>query len=366
MNGARIETFFISTLDLKYLQACSSREKVHRWSVLMVDLSKRVHKGVILDVSHGGFDGGATTFETAFVDEEDPGKTYLFYTGARDTHWSASSIGLATSKDGINFRKASELNPVIENQEASFCSKEALTPAVTRLGSHYYMVLSGRSSLGIGRRIGIAHADDPKGPWRIIGELIRPRKWWEGNDIESGPCISKINNSELIVYYSNASNKWPLSIFFGPRFLLRKIGILKLKIVSPSSIKAYRYEGNPLEHLNGPKGSWNESLFCPGYFRFPDEHYIFPTASTYSLGSPPKQYIGMVADSTKYFRKPQQISILIDGSTEKNEIMPAMKGEIALDTPCPIVRENKLFLYYAAMDRTDGIWKTALTIFNIE
>lgn len=329
-------------------------------------MKKRIHKGVILDASPGRFDSGAATFETVFVDREDPSTTYLFYTGAEDTQFSHATIGLATSRDGINFRKADELNPIIEGPRASFCSKGARTPALTRVGSHFYMILVGRPSLRKGRRIGMAYADDPRGPWRIIGELIRPKKYWEGNDIDLGPCIAKINESELIVYYSNVSNKWRSRLLFGPHFLLRKIGILKLKIKSPSNIETYRYEGNPLNHLNGPKGSWNESLFCPGYLNFQDAHHLFPIASTYSIGFPFKQYIGMVIDSTPYFQKPQQTSILIDGPREKDKIIPTIKSEIALDTPCLLVRKNKLFLYYAAMDRADNIWKTALTIFNIK
>jgi len=325
---------------------------------------KRIHKGVILDVSHGRFDSGAATFATIFVDEEDPSTTYSFYTGAQDTHWSHASIGLATSRDGIKFRKADELNPIIEDQRISFCSKEACTPVVTRVGNYFYMILAGRSSSWKGRRIGIAYADDPRGQWRIIGELIRPKKYWEGNDIDLGPRIAKLSESELIVYYSNASNKLPLSILFGPRFLLRRIGILKLKIISPSNIEAYRYEGNPLKHLNGPKGSWNESLFCPGYLKVQDAHYLFPTAATYSISSSYKQSIGMITDSSPYFQEPQQTSVLIAGPLEKRRIIPTIRSEIALDTPCPFVRQNKLFLYYAVMDRADNIWKTALTIFN--
>jgi len=327
-------------------------------------MGKRTHKGIILDVSHVGFDSAAAAFTTVFVDEEDPDTTYLFYTGAEDAHWTHSSIGLATSKNGIDFRKVDELNPIIENQRTSFCSKQALSPAVTRAGNHFYMILAGRPSLWKGRRIGVAYADDPRGPWRIIGELIRPKKYWEGNSIDLGPCVTKINESELIVYYSNATNKWRARLLFGPRYLLRKIGILKLKITSPSSIEAYRYEGNPLKHLNGPKGGWNESLFCPGYLKTQGAHYLFPTASTYSIGFPYKQYIGMVSGSAPYFQKPQQISPIIDGPLEKNKIIPTIRSEISLDTPCPLIRKNKLYLYYAVMDRADNIWKTALTIFT--
>lgn len=45
--------------------------------------------------------------------------------------------------------------------------------------------------------------------------------------------------------------------------------------------------------------------------------------------------------------------------------MPNIKSQIALDTPCPIIKEGKLYLYYAVMDRADKIWKTALTIFPL-
>jgi len=37
---------------------------------------------------------------------------------------------------------------------------------------------------------------------------------------------------------------------------------------------------------------------------------------------------------------------------EKRRIIPGIKSEIALDTPCPIIRNEELWLYYSAMDRT--------------
>jgi hypothetical protein len=51
---------------------------------------------------------------------------------------------------------------------------------------------------------------------------------------------------------------------------------------------------------------------------------------------------------------------------KKEKIIPGIKSEIALDTPCPIIRNGELWLYYSAMDRTDGVWKTALSIFPLE
>jgi len=46
-------------------------------------------------------------------------------------------------------------------------------------------------------------------------------------------------------------------------------------------------------------------------------------------------------------------------------ILPNIKSEIALDTPSPLIKGDELWLYYAVMDRADGIWKTALSIFSI-
>lgn len=330
------------------------------------DITKRIHRGVILDASPGKFDSGGATFGSVFVDKEDPSVLYLFYTGSTDVHWSSASIGLATSNDGLNFRKADALNPVIDAQKPAFCSELARNPVVTRVGNHFYMVLCGKASARSGMRIGLAHADDPRGSWKTIGQLIQPRRQWEGNDIDVGPCIVRINDDEFLVFYSNVSMKWRTRLLSRQRFLLRRIGLLRLRIRSPSKFEAWRYDGNPLMHLNGPRGSWNESLFCPGYLEMQEVHNLFPAASTYSHGFPYKQFIGRITDATPYFQKPKQINILINGSLEKDKIIPSITSEIALDAPCPLIREDKLFLYYAVMDRANHIWKTALTIFNVE
>jgi len=83
-----------------------------------------------------------------------------------------------------------------------------------------------------------------------------------------------------------------------------------------------------------------------------------PAASTYSIGFPYKQYIGLVKDLSPYFLNPTRIGILIDGPREKEKIISGIMSEIALDTPCPIIRNGELWLYYSVMDRADGVWKT--------
>jgi hypothetical protein len=144
------------------------------------------------------------------------------------------------------------------------------------------------------------------------------------------------------------------------------IGILRLKFNSPTEVEAVRYEGNPLKHLNGSKGEWNESLFCPGYMRVGRRHYLLPAASTYSIGFPYKQYIGLIMDDSPYFENPKMKKILINGPQEKSLILHNCRNEIALDTPCPLVKDGKLWLYYSVMDRADGVWKTALSIFPLK
>jgi len=87
--------------------------------------------------------------------------------------------------------------------------------------------------------------------------------------------------------------------------------------------------------------------------------------STYSVGFPFHQYIGLVVDDNPYFENAKKISVLINGPSEKKDIIPNIMSEIALDTPSPIIRDDKIYLYYSVMDRQDSIWKTALSIIDM-
>jgi hypothetical protein len=327
------------------------------------------HTGIVLDVSSHGFDSGAACYGSILVDGDDSKNLFLFYAGAQDTQWSHSTIGLAVSNDAFNFRKTSS-NPILEDSPKSFCHKEALSPTVTRVGNRFYMILSGKPTDKAARRIGIAYADDPKGPWRIIGELIKPTQFWEGNAIDNGPSIAKLDNETILVYYSSITSPKAFDIFtILRRYPIRRIGILKVRIrgTTLSSIEALRFSGNPLKHLNGPRGSWDESLFCPGYTQICGKHCLFPAASTYSIGFPYRQHVGVVMSNSPFFRKNEcHIEKLVDGPLEKTSIIPNIKDEIALDAPAPVLhqKQGEIFLYYSVMDRADGVWKIALTRFS--
>jgi hypothetical protein len=317
-------------------------------------ISKK-HRGVILGPSVQNFDSGAATFGCLYK-EMNEDIFYLYYTGSIDTVWNKASIGVALSRDGLNFVKYKK-NPLIS------LGKQSVTPTVFKAKGRYWMVFAYIPKQGRGRRLGIALADDPLGPWEFVKDLIHPTEFWEGASIDIGPSTVKINEETILIYYSNTNSF--SNILFGPRYLRRQIGILVLIILGNKEIEVRRWSNNPLLHLNSLRGSWNESLFCPGYFNLGNKHYLLPTTSIYSEKYPYKQFIGLFEDISPYFEKPVNKMILIDGPKEKNEIMP-VKSEIALDTPSPILRENELWLYYAVMDRTDRVWKTALTTFIIK
>jgi len=326
----------------------------------MINIRKKEHKGIVLDVSDQGFDSGAATFASLFYDEN---TFYLFYTGSSDTKWSNASIGLAISSDGLHFKKLNEINPILDAEDIGY--KQAVTPVVFKVKGFYYMAFAAKPENG-GRRICIAYSEDLRGPWCFLKELIKPRYLWEGNDIDLGPSVVKQTQDEVLLYYSNVTNKGRLrTMLLGPRYWLRMIGILKLRFKSPTEIEVYRYERNPLKHLNGAKGAWNESLFCPGCIQLGGRYYLLPAASTYSVGFPYKQYIGLIEDHSPLFQSPTNKGILVDGPKEKAVIMPHIKSEIALDTPSPLIVGYELWVYYAVMDRADGFWKTALSIFSI-
>ena len=328
------------------------------------------HKKLVLDVSSNGFDKGSASFGSIFVDDEDSENLFLFYSGAEDAQWSHSAIGLAMSKDGLNFRKMSK-HPVFKGPRDSFCSVESIAPAVTRIGNRFFMVFSGRSSRKVSRRIGIAYADDPKGSWHVIGEILKPTHLWEGVHIDNGPTLVKLDARTFLVFYSNIMTPSKLDIFaFLRRYPIRRIGIAKVRIRGPSlsQIEVNKLPMNPLKHLNGSRGGWNESVFCPGYFQLNETHYLMPAASTYSIGFPYKQYIGIVSSNTQFFNKSEtHIEKLIDGPSEKSQIIPNIKSELALDSPSSLLikDQGKLFLYYSVADRADYIWKIALTTFDL-
>jgi len=97
----------------------------------------------------------------------------------------------------------------------------------------------------------------------------------------------------------------------------RTLGILKLKINSPTDIEIYRFNGNPLKHLNGLRVVGTNPYSVQDTLEVESSHYLLPATSMYSIGFPYKQYIGLIKNSSPYFLKPARTGILIHGPREK-------------------------------------------------
>jgi len=216
---------------------------MHTWS------ADRGHHSIILDASQNGFDKGAAAMGSILLTDEDPDRLFLFYTGASDIYWSRSAIGLATSKNMLEFRRNGG-NPILEGSKDPFFHKCILNPAVIRVNNRFYMIFSGESAPKSSRKLGIAYADDPEGPWRIMGELIKPSFLWEGNAIDNGSSILKLDDETILLYYSSITSPkiYDISTLLR-RYPIRRIGILKVRIrgTSLSRIEAMRFSGNPLK-----------------------------------------------------------------------------------------------------------------------
>ena len=278
------------------------------------------HRGVVLSEGKpGAWDcRGATWCCVEYMEEDET--FYLYYSGfgEKEADKPVWSIGLATSRDGVKFTKQG--SPVLEH--SSFCSYKAWIPVVFRVKNRFFMVFAGASEKGSGGKLGIAWADDPKGPFKVIREILRPEYFWEGAGIDLGPGYLPMAEDKLLIYYSNHAVRrselilnmlstflrkgWKhLSIRDTYRYVRRRIGIAELKITGTSEwdIEILRYSGNPLTHLNGPLGSWDESLFCPGLLKTADYYCLLPTTSAYSISFPYKQYVGLVKAKSPFFQE---------------------------------------------------------------
>lgn len=269
----------------------------------MIDKANPVHHGIVLDVSDTGFDTHGATWASIFYNEPEICLFYTGFSGLSDHEDSKAKIGLAFSRNGLSFNKLHE--PVLDPEE--FNARRAITPAVFQIGSYLYMVFA--TDIKGKLKIALAYSDDLKGPWQFIKIIKEPNHLWEGYNIDLGPAIVKYNGkNSILIYYDNIDNKI-IEYFLKPswwmtrRSLLwiRRLGILLLKIKSPQDIEVEEFEQNPLKHLNGPLGSWNESVFCPGYIKLRKTHYLFPATSVYSIGFPYQQFIAIIEDRTPFF-----------------------------------------------------------------
>jgi len=320
-------------------------------------LRLRKHAGIVLEPSSSSFDAAGSAWGCVLRDPKE-GDYYLYYSGCTSTSWRNASIGVARSRNGTSFVKY-DGNPIIS------AYGQCITPAVFEAHGKYWMAFAYSNRFLQARSLAFASADEPLGPWKLHGQLITPRDRWEGDSIDLGPSVVKLNDEDHVIYYSNATSGKLSRVLYG-RGLVRCIGVLKIELSESGKMRCERWNYNPLVHLNGELGTWNESLFCPGYMKSSERHYLFPATSLYSKGRPFKQCVGLIEDSGPFFQSPTYQGILINGPQEKKDIISNSRSEMAFDTPCPVIRDGEVWVYYACMDRGDGIWKTALSIYSID
>jgi len=304
---------------------------------------------VLVGRKAGTFDSYSVAFPSLFRENKE---IFLYYTGSPDRNWSFASIGVAWSKDGLNFTR--KRDSILMDQFLSDFACEAVTPAVARVRSDYFMVLSGRKHRYNRRVLGIAHSDEPKGPFTLIKKIHKPIEPWEGFSIDNGTTLIKEEEDTLILYYSNCAPS--LTDFILRKPFRRSIGILKIKIrgADQDSIETLYPRTNPIISLSGDIGEWNESVFCPGYLLNNDNRNLFFAASRYTAKHS-LQSIGYVTVDSPYIRrvigKPKK---LIDHTNFKLK-----KGTpLAFDSPSPLtIGDGKIFLFYSVMDRRIGSWK---------
>jgi hypothetical protein len=294
---------------------------------------------------------------------EEEGEFFLYYTGAANKNWGFTSIGVATSRNLFEFRRKN--GSIIEGQKNSKFSYEAVTPAIIKVKSKYYLIFAGRKHRYDHRVLGIAYSDDPAGPFKIIGVIYKPSVDWEGYSIDNGSTLVKITEDEFLIYYSNCAPSLKNIILRKP--FIRKIGFLKVKIkgVTSNSIEVFSSK-NPVS-LNGPIGSWTESVFCPGYLHgLSNENYLFFATSTYSK-YPISQYIGYISVDSPFltYFKSQPFKIL---SAKDIQEISNIKY-VGFDYPCPINdphKKGKIILLYSVLDRTTNQWSIFRSILEVK
>lgn len=320
-------------------------------SLNMPKLALADNPQVVLSGSNrpGNFDCYSVAFASLF---QENGEYFMYYTGAVDKHWSYASIGVALSRDLSEFNR--EGSSIMGNQEDSEFSYEAVTPAVTKLNSNYYMIFAGRKHRYDHRSLGIAWSDDPLGPFNIIGTLYKPSMSLEGYSIDNGPTLIKLQKDELLVYYSNCAPTLKSILLRRP--LIRKIWLLKIKIRGTTMNSIEILQRRKTIQLNGSFGCWNESVFCPSYLSYRGRGILFFASSTYSL-KPTPQFIGYaVVDSPYVMRIISRPSVLFSAEDMQDFAIHATKV-IGFDSPCPIMcKSEKIILLYFILDRENNRW----------
>ncbi|QDU91263.1 Glycosyl hydrolases family 43 [Pirellulimonas nuda] len=121
--------------------------------------------------------------------------------------WDLADIYYATSTDGFDWQEQGAA--VKRSRQAGYADRSLSTPDILCFGGKYYLyfqAFTGRFSQAAGDRsdVGMAWADSPDGPWRMIGRPVikpGPSGAWDASAIHDPYPI--VYNGQIWMYYKS-------------------------------------------------------------------------------------------------------------------------------------------------------------------
>lgn len=202
-------------------------------------------------------------------------------------YWNdTTSIGYATSPDGINWTKYSS-NPVFTN---------ALRPSVVYKSGTYYLFYAKPDETAIG----LATATHPQGPFTDQGLVLSVTQTWESGMIR-GPSVWYDSEAELFKLWYSAGSISPAGV---PWTEPAAIGYA----TSPDGITWTKYADNPImQGLND--GSWlSQGIETLRVYKLDNTYYGFYHAADYWGIS----RIGLTTSTDSIIWNPQASDLILD------------------------------------------------------
>ncbi len=178
----------------------------------------------------------------------------FYYAGTREPHTGKRQIGLAVSKNGIDWQKYPE--PVLKADEAQHYIG---AHAVIKIGTTYYMYYEASPGKGYKFKIYLATSTDGV-HWSRYGNdpVLAPEQPWEGNNIRY-PTITRHNNSYRMTYGNNKQNA------FGVAY-------------SDDGIHWTKDSNNPVFRLEDVSGNWCRQISYPFSVKVENDYRIYYSA----------------------------------------------------------------------------------------
>jgi predicted GH43/DUF377 family glycosyl hydrolase len=261
---------------------------------------------------------------------------YLTYIGTSNILTDPTSIGLATSLDGITYTK-SDSNPILEEDGSGFDAYSVAGAALFFQNSTWYLYYNGRSvpPTQPGNVIGRATASNPHGPWTTTEDTLltvgSPGEW----DSEViGPVKIIATGTGLVMYYW-AGNVWP-----GPGTQIGLAtstdgGLSWQKYDDSTTTTAPHAESDPILSL-GDTGSFDDySIWGCDVLKNSNQWEMF--------------YSGDDGISMSICYATSNDGIIWEKDTINNPIFTPSQDPLALygfQKPAVLFFENRYFLYY--------------------